>query len=42
MSAGRTELGLGAGWYEKEHVAYGIPFPPVANVSSGWKSSWPS
>ncbi|MGO9657476.1 MAG: LLM class F420-dependent oxidoreductase [Acidimicrobiales bacterium] len=30
MSAGRTELGLGAGWYEKEHVAYGIPFPPVA------------
>jgi alkanesulfonate monooxygenase SsuD/methylene tetrahydromethanopterin reductase-like flavin-dependent oxidoreductase (luciferase family) len=30
MSAGRIELGLGAGWYEKEHVAYGIPFPPWA------------
>ena len=29
MSAGRVELGLGAGWYEAEHTAYGIPFPPV-------------
>ena len=27
MSGGRVELGLGAGWYEKEHPAYGIPFP---------------
>ncbi len=30
MSGGRVELGLGAGWYEEEHSAYGIPFPPVA------------
>ena len=30
MSQGRVELGLGAGWYEDEHRAYGIPFPPVA------------
>ena len=30
MSGGRVELGLGAGWYEGEHLAYGIPFPPVA------------
>ncbi|GII20561.1 LLM class F420-dependent oxidoreductase [Planosporangium mesophilum] len=29
MSGGRVELGLGAGWYEPEHKAYGIPFPPV-------------
>ncbi len=29
MSGGRIELGIGAGWYEAEHVAYGIPFPPV-------------
>jgi F420-dependent oxidoreductase-like protein len=29
MSGGRVELGLGAGWYEDEHRAYGIPFPPV-------------
>ena len=28
MSAGRIELGLGTGWYEDEHRAYGIPFPP--------------
>jgi F420-dependent oxidoreductase-like protein len=29
MSHGRVELGLGAGWFEREHDAYGIPFPPV-------------
>jgi len=27
MSGGRVELGIGAGWYEAEHTAYGIPFP---------------
>ncbi len=27
MSDGRVELGLGAGWNEAEHTAYGIPFP---------------
>ena len=30
MSGGRVELGLGTGWYEAEHTAYGIPFPPLA------------
>jgi len=29
MSAGRVELGLGAGWYQQEHEAYGIEFPPL-------------
>ena len=29
MSGGRVELGLGAGWFEAEHAAYGIPFPGV-------------
>jgi F420-dependent oxidoreductase-like protein len=29
MSGGRVELGLGTGWYEAEHRAYGIPFPPL-------------
>jgi F420-dependent oxidoreductase-like protein len=29
MSGGRVELGLGAGWFEAEHRAYGIPFPPL-------------
>jgi F420-dependent oxidoreductase-like protein len=29
MSGGRVELGLGAGWYEAEHRAYGIPFPSL-------------
>lgn len=29
MSAGRVEFGIGAGWFEAEHRAYGIPFPPL-------------
>jgi F420-dependent oxidoreductase-like protein len=29
MSGGRVELGLGAAWYEREHEAFGIPFPPL-------------
>src|SRR5579863_2841217 len=29
MSGGRVELGLGAGWYDAEHQAYAIPFPPT-------------
>jgi F420-dependent oxidoreductase-like protein len=29
MSGGRVELRLGAGWYEQEHQAYGIPFQPL-------------
>ena len=27
MSGGRVELGLGAGWYDAEHTAYGVPVP---------------
>ena len=29
MSGGRVELGLGSGWFEQEHAAYGIPFPAL-------------
>jgi F420-dependent oxidoreductase-like protein len=29
MSGGRVELGIGAGWFEQEHSAYGIPFPSL-------------
>jgi alkanesulfonate monooxygenase len=29
MSGGRVELGLGAAWYDDEHTAYGIAFPPL-------------
>lgn len=47
MSGGRVELGLGAGWYEGEHTAYGIPFPKakfarleeqLAIVTGLWKT----
>lgn len=29
MSGGRVELGLGTGWFDDEHKAYGIPFPSL-------------
>ncbi|MBI5337875.1 MAG: LLM class F420-dependent oxidoreductase [Mycolicibacterium rufum] len=29
MSGGRVEFGIGAGWFEAEHKAYAIPFPPL-------------
>jgi F420-dependent oxidoreductase-like protein len=29
MSAGRVELGIGSGWFENEHRAYGLAFPPI-------------
>ncbi|MGC0366862.1 F420-dependent oxidoreductase-like protein [Rhodococcus sp. 27YEA15] len=29
MSGGRVDFGIGAGWYEEEHRAYGIPFPAL-------------
>ena len=29
MSGGRVELGLGTGWFDQEHAAYGLPFPPL-------------
>jgi F420-dependent oxidoreductase-like protein len=29
VSGGRVEVGLGAGWNDREHVAYGFPFPPL-------------
>ncbi len=31
MSDGRVELGLGAGWYDAEHTAYGVPFPALGD-----------
>jgi F420-dependent oxidoreductase-like protein len=31
MSGGRVELGIGTGWYDAEHAAYAIPFPPLGD-----------
>jgi alkanesulfonate monooxygenase SsuD/methylene tetrahydromethanopterin reductase-like flavin-dependent oxidoreductase (luciferase family) len=30
VSSGRAELGIGAAWYEREHLGLGVPFPPLA------------
>lgn len=30
LSGGRAQLGIGAAWYEREHVGLGVPFPPLA------------
>ena len=30
LSGGRAILGIGAAWYEREHRALGVPYPPVA------------
>ncbi len=29
LSSGRAILGLGAAWYEREHLALGVPYPPL-------------
>ena len=30
LSGGRAVLGIGAAWYQREHLGLGVPFPPVA------------
>jgi F420-dependent oxidoreductase-like protein len=30
LSEGRAFLGIGAAWYEKEHRALGVPYPPIS------------
>jgi len=30
LSGGRAMLGIGAAWYEREHLALGVPYPPLA------------
>src|SRR4051812_5357786 len=29
LSGGRAFVGVGAGWWDREHAAYGVPFPPA-------------
>jgi F420-dependent oxidoreductase-like protein len=29
LSEGRAQLGMGAAWYEREHLGLGVPFPPM-------------
>ena len=30
VSGGRAQLGIGAAWYEREHLGLGVPFPPLS------------
>jgi F420-dependent oxidoreductase-like protein len=30
LSGGRAAFGIGAAWYEREHLALGVPYPPVS------------
>jgi alkanesulfonate monooxygenase SsuD/methylene tetrahydromethanopterin reductase-like flavin-dependent oxidoreductase (luciferase family) len=30
LTSGRAFCGIGAGWWEREHAAFGLPFPPAA------------
>ena len=30
LSQGRAQLGIGAAWYEREHLGLGVPYPPIA------------
>jgi len=39
VSNGRVEVGLGAGWYEPEHLTFGIPFPEPAELVSLFRES---
>ncbi|MDT5224878.1 MAG: hypothetical protein QOG19_2285 [Mycobacterium sp.] len=39
ISEGRLDLGLGAGWFQREFDAYGIPFPPVRDRVSALAES---
>jgi len=39
ISEGRLELALGAGWFEEEHAAYGIPFPPISERAEKLKET---
>lgn len=39
ISNGRLELGLGAGWYEPEHEAFGLPFPEPAELVARFRES---
>jgi F420-dependent oxidoreductase-like protein len=31
LSGGRSLFGIGAAWYEREHLALGVPYPPVSS-----------
>lgn len=39
ISEGRLDLGMGAGWFQREFDAYGIPFPPVRDRVSALAES---
>lgn len=39
ISGGRLEVGLGAGWYAPEHIAFGIPFPEPPELVARYREA---
>ena len=36
LTGGRAFCGVGAGWWDREHAAFGLPFPPARTGSTSW------
>jgi len=39
VTGGRLIVGLGAGWHDPEHLAFGIPFPPIVERFDRFESA---
>jgi alkanesulfonate monooxygenase SsuD/methylene tetrahydromethanopterin reductase-like flavin-dependent oxidoreductase (luciferase family)/predicted kinase len=39
LSGGRAFCGIGAGWWEREHAGFGLPFPPAGARLDGLESA---
>ena len=41
LTGGRAFVGIGAGWWEREHAAHGLPFPPAARAAGRRRARHP-
>jgi alkanesulfonate monooxygenase SsuD/methylene tetrahydromethanopterin reductase-like flavin-dependent oxidoreductase (luciferase family)/predicted kinase len=41
LSGGRAFCGLGAGWWEREHLGFGVPFPPAVERITALRAAIP-
>src|ERR1700704_3978419 len=42
LSGGRAVFGIGAAWFEREHIGLGVPFPPVKSAWNDWRRRYRS